>query len=779
MKQIFTTLLFVVGTIGSLFSQATPELLYYKFDGTGTSVPNLALTPPAGTNTATLMGGLTQGPTGQCQGAVIGSGNSSSTDYVNTGWATNLSGMSWTISMYTIDITASSTLFYIFGDANAGSFRCFTNGVAGPNNWILRGTGITDVTVGGGATVAPHVTTFVYDMSVNTIYGYLDGVLVTTVVQGGTPVINGAGPFKVIGYGTNVGAPVGGKLDEFRVYNRALTAAEVAELVGPPDVYSSFSVNLCGFYTVPSGDETYSVSGTYMDTIPAIGGCADSIMTITVSINNSAHSFAVTACDAYTVPSGDETYFVSGTYMDTILNVMGCDSFLTIALTVSPTPTVTATAAASTICSGSSVVLTATGATTYSWSSGGTTDTETVTPTTTTTYTVYGTDNGCTNGAVVTITTNALPVVSLGSNGAACGNWVLDAQNAGATYLWNDATTAQTLNATMSGTYSVAVTDTNGCVNSDTIDVTINPLPVVALGADVTQCAGTVTFDAQNAGAAYLWNDGTTTQLFTTSTSGIYYVDVTDANGCVSSDTVVATINALPVVDLGQDFTQCGSAMLDAGNAGSTYDWSTTATSQTISVSSTGPYSVEVTDENGCVNSDTIIVTINALPAVTASSSALTACLDDAAATLTGTPVNGTWSGPGVTGSSFNPMTAGTGVQTVTYSFTDANNCSNTATVSITVSPCVTVEETDLQNSISIYPNPNNGVFTFAVNANIGDMQIVITDLQGRVVYSSNENNISAGYTQQINLQGEANGMYLMQITGNGEQRTEKIFVQQ
>ena len=57
-------------------------------------------------------------------------------------------------------------------------------------------------------------------------------------------------------------------------------------------------------------------------------------------------------------------------------------------------------------------------------------------------------------------------------------------------------------------------------------------------------------------------------------------------------------------------------------------------------------------------------------------------------------------------------------------------------------------------------------------------MQIVITDLQGRVVYSSNENNVNAGYTQQINLQAEAAGMYLMQITGNGQQRISKISVQ-
>ncbi|HET6990245.1 MAG TPA: LamG domain-containing protein, partial [Bacteroidia bacterium] len=271
MKKTITTLLIVFISFTSLFSQAIPELLYYKFDGTGTSVPNLASSPPVGTTTATLMGGLTQGSTGQCQGAVIGSGTSSTTDYVNTGYATNLTGTSWTISMWTSNITASATLFYIFGDVSAGSFRCFTNGVAGANNWILRGTGITDVLVNGGATVAPHVTTFVYDMTAGNIKAYLDGVLVNTVAQG-TPSITGAGPFKVIGYSGNVGAPAGGLLDEFRMYNRALSASEVALLANPPAQYSSFSVASCISYTVPSGNATYATSGVYMDTIPSIAG---------------------------------------------------------------------------------------------------------------------------------------------------------------------------------------------------------------------------------------------------------------------------------------------------------------------------------------------------------------------------------------------------------------------------------------------------------------------------------------------------------------------------
>jgi hypothetical protein len=89
-----------------------------------------------------------------------------------------------------------------------------------------------------------------------------------------------------------------------------------------------------GTYTVPSGDETYSVSGIYNDTIANAGGC-DSILTINLTINNNTTStISPVACGSYTVPSGDETYMVSGTYMDTIPNSVMCDSIITINLTI-------------------------------------------------------------------------------------------------------------------------------------------------------------------------------------------------------------------------------------------------------------------------------------------------------------------------------------------------------------------------------------------------------------------------------------------------------------
>lgn len=239
----------------------TPEILHYKFNGAGTTVTNHASSPPVGTASATMLGGLTQGGslTGTYLSAVVGSGASSATDYVNTGWATNLSG-SWSISFFTSDIVVSVTPYYVMGDSNPGQIRIFTNGVAGPNNWILRGS-FTDTILPGGAVTGTTMNTFVYDSAANEIRAYLNGVLVSTVAQAPGVVVSGAGPFKVAGYGGSSGLNAGGKLGDFRIYSHALTPTEITAIYNaaftppPPAVptLSEWAFMLLGLLMAASG----------------------------------------------------------------------------------------------------------------------------------------------------------------------------------------------------------------------------------------------------------------------------------------------------------------------------------------------------------------------------------------------------------------------------------------------------------------------------------------------------------------------------------------------
>ena len=223
-KRRMVFLLFMLAGIG-LFAQNVPELIYYKFDGTGSSVANDA-SLPVGNNPAPILGVLSQGGTGQFGGALQSTGGTSSANYVNSGWPVNLTNPAgFTISLWMNNMPSNTTLYYLFGDNTATSFRSFIGGVAGAGNIIIRGGGLTDLIV-SGISGGPHVVHFVWNGT--QILGYKDGVQVSSVNDASIDVTGTTGPFKVGGYSTSTGMPAGSMIDEFRVYDRALDATEIA-----------------------------------------------------------------------------------------------------------------------------------------------------------------------------------------------------------------------------------------------------------------------------------------------------------------------------------------------------------------------------------------------------------------------------------------------------------------------------------------------------------------------------------------------------------------------
>ena len=572
---------------------------------------------------------------------------------------------------------------------------------------------------------------------------------------------------------------------------------------GGASTYSWMPGNLSGVLVTvsPTSNTTYTITGT------DVNGCVN---TTTISINVLplpqvvALSASPTICSGSSsvlTASGATTYswmpgslvgttitvspLTTTTYTVTGSDASGCANTATTTVTVNPLPVVNITTSSNAICLGSSATLAASGATSYTWMPGNLVGASIiVSPISTTTYTVTGTNgNGCVNTSSVTVVVNPLPTVSVSasSNTICAGSPSILSASGAATYTWMPGNLTGSLITVLpasSTTYTVTGTDANGCNNTATSLITVNAIPIVALGPDVIQCGGTLILNAGNPGCTYLWSNSDTTQSITVSTSGTYSVVVTNA-GCTGSDVIQVTMNSAFVVSLGPDVIQCGGTLiLNAGNPGSSYLWSNASTTQSITVSSSGTYSVVVTNTNGCIGSDVVIVTINPLPNLTASASSMVVCVDDANVTLTGTPTGGTWSGPGVTGSNLNPAIAGVGAQTASYAYTDANGCSNIATVIVQVNACVGFVEHTLANGVSVYPNPNNGSFTLSVNANVADLVIKITDMQGRVVYASVENNVNAGFVKQISLDTQSSGMYLMHIIANGEQQTKKIAVQ-
>ncbi len=248
------------------------------------------------------------------------------------------------------------------------------------------------------------------------------------------------------------------------------------------------------------------------------------------------------------------------------------------------------------------------------------------------------------------------------------------------------------------GTYTAKVYSfgASGSCNNASASTTFSlpAVPTITAGGATTFCqGGNVTLTSSSA-ATYLWSTGATTQAISATTNGNYSVTIANAAGCsATSATTSVTVNALPstptIISGGATtFCQGGSVTLTS-SAATSYVWSTGATTQAISATANGSFSVTVTNANGCsATSATTTVTVNANPIVSLSALA-SKCTTDAAFALSGgSPAGGTYSGTGVSGGQFNPATAGVGTFVISYSFTNANGCSASATQNISVANC-------------------------------------------------------------------------------------------
>ncbi|MES2619822.1 MAG: T9SS type A sorting domain-containing protein [Bacteroidota bacterium] len=384
--------------------------------------------------------------------------------------------------------------------------------------------------------------------------------------------------------------------------------------------------------------------------------------------------------------------------------------------------------------------------------------------------------NGCIGNDAINVNIAPFPVANLGNDTSLCGgSIILSTSNLGNNFVWSTGSTASFITVTTSGDYSVTVTTPVGCSSLDSVTIAINSLPTVALGGDTAQCGGSVILDAQNSGSTFEWSGGETSQIISVTSTGNYVVTITDVNSCTAQDAVNVTINSNPLVDLGSDSTQCGGSIsLNAGNAGSSFMWGGGETSQTIQALATGNYSVTVTDVNSCTGEDAINVTINALPSVTFSV-ADTICSNQTPITLAGSPTGGTFSGSGVTGNTFNPATSGTGIKTITYSYTDNNGCTASIFDNIEVVVCVGIEETIDNLLLLVYPNPSTGFVHVNFSASLFEtvtLEVFSTD--GKLVHSLS--NLEMKNT--VDLDHVAAGLYTFRIVSPHASIIKQILIE-
>lgn len=489
-----------------------------------------------------------------------------------------------------------------------------------------------------------------------------------------------------------------------------------------PGNLSGSTVNVC-----PGASTTYTLY------ITDANGCSDSdFVSVNISIPSVAVSPSVSICNGNTTvlvasgPNG-QTYSwlpsatltgantanptasptVTTTYTVTATNSFGC--------TITDSVTVQVTAAApitvsndTSLCNGGNATLIASGATTYTWSPGNQTgSTITVGPVSTTTYVVVGNTNNCSSSDTVVVTVAPPLTVYAGPDFDVCsGTQInLNVGVTGGTYSWTPSasiigsSTTQSVLAAPTGTtsFTVNVTDANGCISADTITVTVNALPQVVAGTtDSVICAGQFTVLNAVGAVSYVWSPninlssttGQATNANPTNTT-TYMVTGTDANGCMNTSNITITVNPNPQVYFTSAASACGGATgqiqfngTTAGLAPFTYQIGSTPTTMPATNLAPGNYAVTYTDANGCTG--IAGVTVYSIDPLVTLGSLATECGDTSGQILLDAIVTGTAPFTYQIGSV--PITlpsVGLPAGNYTVTYTDANGCTGITGVTI------------------------------------------------------------------------------------------------
>ena len=322
----------------------------------------------------------------------------------------------------------------------------------------------------------------------------------------------------------------------------------------------------------------------------------------------------------------------------------------------------------------------------------------------------------------VTITIVPNPTVSIiSSSSTLCSGSTITLTASGASsYTWTSGPSTSSYTINTAGVYTVTGSNSNGCVDSKTINISSSPIPTInAIANPTVICMGGTSTLTSSGASTYTWSSGAISSTVSINTAGIYTVTGTNASGCSSTQTVSLFVNANPTVTAVSSSTAIcagSTATLVAGGA-TTYTWSSGPTTSTYTTSSAGIYTVTGTDGNNCADTKTVSLVVNALPVVTAVSSSSAICSGKSATlTASGTSTYTWTSGP--TNSTYTTSTAG--IYTVTG--TDGNFCANASTVSLVVnaSPTVSVNSGTIcsGNSFTILPT-GASTYTYSSGTNI------------------------------------------------------------
>lgn len=552
-------------------------------------------------------------------------------------------------------------------------------------------------------------------------------------------------------------------------------------------------------------------AGAYNVTVTDANGCSQPA---TVSVNNNASPTATMGAPTHvscfggtngsatvsaTGGTGAYTYswsngsitatasnLAAGTYSVTVTDAAGCSASSSVVITQPSALTATSSGVNPTCFGGTNGTATVspaggTTAYTYSWNTTPSQSTVTATGLTQGTYNVVVTDSkGCTVNSTVTLTQPTAVAPTATGSPVSCFGLSDGSANASATggtgsysYSWAPTGgTAAIATGLVAGTYTVSVTDGNGCLGTTTAIVTQPAALTTTTSSTPASCNGSSdgTVTATPAGGTpnytYSWSSGTS-QTVSGLPAGTYPVTITDANGCTVNSSATVTQPSAILLTSTNGTVFCGQANgsvsvnATGGTGAFTYSWNT-APSQTTATATgvgTGTYSVTVTDANGCTANSTASVSNNTGGTASATSvnvSCFGGSNGSATASMSGgtAPFTYTWStSPAQYNATANNLTAGS----YTVTITDNNGCSGTATVGITEPAQVTASTTTVAancngsatGSATVSASGGTGAFTYSWNttpsqtgataSNIaaGTYSVSVTDANGCTISTS------------------------------------------
>lgn len=455
---------------------------------------------------------------------------------------------------------------------------------------------------------------------------------------------------------------------------------------------------------------------------------------------------------------------IAGTYMVTVTDAHGCTAMgsvtisepLELVLFVQNTTHVS--------CNGGSngaIDLAATGGTSpfsYSWSNGAVT--QDISGLTAGLYTVQVIDgNGCIStlsvqvteptGLVASVTAVTNVTCNAGTDGALSIS--VGGGTPGYSYAWSNGSTMQNLSGIAAGTYTLTITDNNGCTTTTT--GVVNEPAAVSISISITHvtCNGgsdggvLATVTGGTPPYVYLWGTGSTSSGMTGLMAGSYSLTVTDANGCietvgatVTEPTAITLTTTITDVDCNGNSTGAIDLSVSGGTPGYTYLWSNGMATEDISGLATGTFSVTVLDASGCSATTNVSVTEPDVLVATSVSTTTSACGggSDGAIDLSvsgGTmPYSYNWSN-GANSEDLSNVAANTYMVTVT----DANGCQATHSETVTADAPIVVTATgnhvtcngDADGSVNVSVTGGTGPYTYSWNT--GSTNENLTNLSG------------------------------------------------